>query len=615
MPSILIDDFGTWRPGYGLSTVSIYIAGTNTLADVFTDEDLTLTASNPQTLAERVNTDGISYGRFQVPLYVGVPYELGINSVDRTGVRRPALTTLEGADASLALVTAADGSQANKLEDHLSRRIDVRDYGDFKAVGDTGASRATNTATLTAAIGVAGGRGGARVLLPAGTYQLAAFTIPAGVVLEGEERDATILQSNQGGAVCTIGGDAAGLARLTLDGVTQVVNSIGVSATNHNRIVLDDVVVKRFETGIKRDGGKYSHWRDLTVSDCVTGAKDYATTAELSSNRWEGGGAELCSTIGLDARYDGQAFADNVYTGLVFDTNTGIAARLEGVKESALRECVWTGNTTNLTVLDDSATNQVVGLEITDGAMNTGALSFTGRLENVALRRMTLTNLDVTITTPTFAMLIEDSEESGVAISGAFYAWLRHETGEIGATFGETTGNSATKAWAITLNPGDVTYLEAVVIARQINSVNRAIYNFVASAYRAGSTLDYDTQTGNFTKGHTLTGATSGATATIQSDADSGSTGTLTLLDITGAFVDNEIITDGAGGSATANGALVAVNATISSGPTDLFTPDETNAAWAAAFVANGPEIELRVTGASSATVEWTVKVKVSRNY
>jgi len=64
--------------------------------------------------------------------------------------------------------------------------------------------------------------------------------------------------------------------------------------------------------------------------------------------------------------------------------------------------------------------------------------------------------------------------------------------------------------------------------------------------------LSYGTQTSNFTVGSTLTGATSGATATIIADADAGATGTLTLANIVGEFVSGEIITDaGLPGSAT----------------------------------------------------------------
>jgi hypothetical protein len=74
-----------------------------------------------------------------------------------------------------------------------------------------------------------------------------------------------------------------------------------------------------------------------------------------------------------------------------------------------------------------------------------------------------------------------------------------------------------------------------------------------------GGQLDFDAQTANFTNAAVLTGATSGATATITSHTDLGTTGTLSLAsDITGVFQDNETITDdnGTPGSATVNRTL-----------------------------------------------------------
>lgn len=68
--------------------------------------------------------------------------------------------------------------------------------------------------------------------------------------------------------------------------------------------------------------------------------------------------------------------------------------------------------------------------------------------------------------------------------------------------------------------------------------------------------LAYDAQTVNFTTNRVLTGQTSGATATIRRQTDAGATGTLDLYAITGTFIDNEIITDTNGGSATVNGVI-----------------------------------------------------------
>lgn len=67
--------------------------------------------------------------------------------------------------------------------------------------------------------------------------------------------------------------------------------------------------------------------------------------------------------------------------------------------------------------------------------------------------------------------------------------------------------------------------------------------------------LNFDAQTVDFTIGETVTGGTSGATAVIVDITDNGATGSLILGTITGGpFQDNETITDGLGGSATADG-------------------------------------------------------------
>ena len=66
--------------------------------------------------------------------------------------------------------------------------------------------------------------------------------------------------------------------------------------------------------------------------------------------------------------------------------------------------------------------------------------------------------------------------------------------------------------------------------------------------------LDYDAETGAFTEGETLTGGTSGATATIVKVIDNGTDGTLWINNLSGNFQNDETITDGATGSADANG-------------------------------------------------------------
>lgn len=68
--------------------------------------------------------------------------------------------------------------------------------------------------------------------------------------------------------------------------------------------------------------------------------------------------------------------------------------------------------------------------------------------------------------------------------------------------------------------------------------------------------LSYDGGTGDFTEGETLTGGTSGATATILKVIPGGSPGegVLQLTGIAGEFEDDEALTDSDGGAAIANG-------------------------------------------------------------
>lgn len=125
--------------------------------------------------------------------------------------------------------------------------------------------------------------------------------------------------------------------------------------------------------------------------------------------------------------------------------------------------------------------------------------------------------------------------------------------------------------WTIQTNGKIVTFKSDLTGERLIGTVagsnavwaeyyNNYIYVFGTGALkddisRIGplNTLPYDTQTGNYTVGLTVTGATSGATGIITADVDAGLTGTLTLSNINGHFVDNEIITDTSTGSSMVN--------------------------------------------------------------
>jgi hypothetical protein len=78
--------------------------------------------------------------------------------------------------------------------------------------------------------------------------------------------------------------------------------------------------------------------------------------------------------------------------------------------------------------------------------------------------------------------------------------------------------------------------------------------NFVPVGATAVYALDYDAETAPFTVGETVTGGTSGATGVIIKIMGTSPTGTLWINTLTGNFQDNEVITDGLGGSADADG-------------------------------------------------------------
>lgn len=628
MPAIRVIDFDTWRPGYGLATVQVNKAGSNTAADIFTDESLTLTANNPQTLKEKTD-NGISYGKFSQPIYVGVPYELVINTVDRTGVQRPALTTLDGQDASNSLVTVTGGNTAVAEADRWARKVDVRDYGAFIAVGSQGASASTNNATLVAAIGAATSSGGGYVDVPAGTFQLTNFTVPQGVIIRGGGRGATILQSQQAGNVCTVTGERAGLHRLTLDGINLVGQSVGIYSANAE-IYIDDIEVKRFETGIFQQGAPDANWREIYISNCGTGFKAYGDTnasgggngGDFIHGYWNGGTIDTCSTAGVEFKYVDAKCQNFTLEQVKFDSNTGIAVKVRGARNLKLIDCWFTGNTTDLDVDDGSpvtADNTVIGL-LLHGGMIAGtdsttpsATNLASTLQSVAFIGIDLSDTSINIDTPLHNILAQDCREiTNVTIGGNTpTAWVRSKSGDKGASSGLTTGNAATRAWGITLDPGQTVCLVGKVVARGRSTTDYGLFYIQCFAHRPGATLAYRAQTANFAAGNVITGQTSGATARITADSDSGATGTLTLQDIVGTFLNNEIITDTGSGSATVNGALATSDAALIGSVASLATAQKSDTSWAAVFAADGTDIELQVTGATGKTVEWVTDVTV----
>jgi len=97
-------------------------------------------------------------------------------------------------------------------------------------------------------------------------------------------------------------------------------------------------------------------------------------------------------------------------------------------------------------------------------------------------------------------------------------------------------------------------YGDYFFVVNGIDSMYRFYREIAANfSYNASgtNTIYFNSQTSNFTVGQVLTGGTSGATATITAQTDSGTSGNLTVTPVNGtAFQLGETITDPLGGSA-----------------------------------------------------------------
>ena len=624
MSAVSIVEFDTWRPGYALASVAILQAGTDLLANVYSDEALTAPADNPQILLQQI-VGGVSYGKFAFPLYTNQAYQLQINTVDYTGIVTPPLTTLQGVDASLATVIPTGGSVAGNLDDILGRTVNVRDFGPFLVIGAQGASATTNTTTLSAAIGQATAEGGGTVIVPDGTFGLTSFTIPPGVIVQGQGgwSGATVLQSSLAAAVVTVSGPQAGLKHIALDGLSQVTNSIGLFAEIVDQVVLEDVLIKRFDFGIQLYGGNGNHWKDVWLSDCEIGYQghgysDSGKGGPLEFCRWDGGIVDTCTVAGIEIENYDELCDHHVFNGLQFNSNTGIAFHAIGARSTVLKSCSFLGNTTDLqledgTPLNAALTNTIIGFDATDCSfIGTGigsAINLINTLQYVAFRRCEFTLEVITLTTPSNNVVEQDCRQiSGVTFGGTATAWIISKTYDSGKTIGLTTGNAATRAWSLALNDGQYTLLKARVVARSRSTADYAFYELIIGAWCTAASLLYDTQTANFNPGDIVTGGTSGATARAIAATNSGATGTLSLIDVDGTFVNNETLSDTGGGAALVNGTLSHGTSTLASG-TSVYSIN--NSGFSCAFAVSGQEVFLNVTGLASNNIEWFANVDV----
>lgn len=608
-----------WAFGYPNAVVEVRVAHTTTLAAIYSDEALTEAAENPVTLVPFYDADGNGYGKLEVPLYCGVPFELFVNSTDQSGVFRPGIVSLEGEDASLAEAKPRASTFLRPLTDHVGKEIHAADYGQL------GISADLNTEIITTAIGQAAAYGGGYVVLPPGEIEITTLTLPQGVHLRGQGELTTFLISREATRLVTIAGDDAGLEHLTLDGVLLIANSVGVYADNKS-VYFERCIIQRFEVGLHIRGGIHNHWNHLSIKSCQTGARlkgDLNTGSgsvggPLVHLQWNGGHVETCLQFGIDI-----GFVDDLATNIAlrdihFDSNVDRAVRLQGAQFVEILRCNFADNGTPIDILDatpdeDDEINLTKTVAVNGSRFTTdtqSTLRFEGRCQDVVFTECWFGGITFEMDLPEQHVLLENClNDAATTITGDSTKLISRTKADTGKTVGVTTDGTATKMWSTgLLEPGQMVMLDVSYIANGRNTNTKAKYRRIGTFRKPPSTLAYDGQTANFTVGLILTGDTSGATARIVADSDSGTTGTLTVRDIVGEFLDNEVIRDSATGVAQANGTLTSGGSVAVFGSVETIgTDQEDTAGWDVSLTAVANEVEARVTGAASTTIEWTI--------
>ncbi|MDG4721151.1 hypothetical protein [Thalassospira aquimaris] len=609
-----IADFDTWREGAGGDIVAVYDAGTDELADIYYDEAASIAAPNPITLT----SDSSGRGKFPQPVYVLVTFYLTINDVNQSGAQRIPIVDLSGEDISEATVSVDAETPDIAMRDILKRTVYATSYGSI------GTNAAVNTATITAAIGAASAQGGGRVVLPAGAIKYNTLEIPGFVHITGQGEDITVLQSSVGDRTIELTGDNAGLLNCTLDGLTSVPSSTALYGKALSSTSLSNVKIKRFETGVHFHGAERTLFDQVSVDGCDTAAKLHGDTdapgdgqgSALTQFVWRGGVIRDCTTTGIDLAYVDAVVEHCHFEDLTFIDDVGDALHIKGAKFLQFKNCQWSGGTDNNVKIEDddddtTTENKVRSVRFIDGKMSEGTCVFDGECRDIIFDRFDFKGVTFDPSLPERLITLRDCvEDADVEITGDSVRIARATTSE-GGSSGITSDAVATEAWTYPLEPGQVAYVEGKILAKQQNGKNIGVYHVSATFLRNPAQLNFDNQTADFTVGQIVTDETSGATARIVGQSDSGGSGYIELTDIRGIFLNNATISDPEGGEALVNGSLVEQNVTIKGAQASIRADVEDVAGWGVALNANGGEIRLQVTGAASTIIEWTSHMNV----
>src|ERR1035437_2532133 len=469
--AIRIGEFDLWRPGYGGAVVDIYLPGTTTHASVYTDEALSVVAANPQTLSAMESAGGVRYGKFAAPLYIGQSYYLSIDGIQDTGIVRPAFSALDGEDASDALVTPTGSSYPVAFDDLAGRSVNVANFGVF--VAGAGGVAATNTTTMNLAIAALAS--GGVVNVPPGSYKVNAFNVPQGVIIQGNGIDATDLVSVLGAVSFTITGDYAGFQHNTLDGTSLSASSIAVKSIGHVGVVFNNVKIERFEMGIYIKGGNSFYWNNLTIINVKTAAQLWGETTAFQDLTWTGGLVSTATTLGLDIKYKDHTCQNLTFIGVGFVSCVGAAVNVTGAQNLKFFGCWGDGNTANINITDDSTVltpatqfqNQAIVFQWSGGRINGGTIVATKTAQDVCFKDVSFNNVTITPNTPiAHYFILENCFEEGTVLTCETTKLLRDNTRQNGDSVGVTAAAVATKAWSITLVPGQLVYLVGKVLGK-----------------------------------------------------------------------------------------------------------------------------------------------------
>lgn len=620
-----IPDFDTWRPTYGGASVLVIEGDTTAHAPLYSDPFLSVAIDNPQVLLSFVAEDGIDYGKWAQPVYTYVPYRFTINETNVSGVTRPPVYDIRGVDASKAIAATTRGGRLRLIEDFLDGTIYAENFGSLAE--ENGAE--ANAAVLEAAIGAAAAQGAGEVILPAGRVISTPLTLPLGVVLRGQGMAATTLTITFGAPAVTIGGDGAGFKDLTLDGINLATGSVGVQGIGVVAAVFENVIVKRFDIGVRFRGLTNSAWETLYVTNCVVGMDlrgdtDAAGTAlggVVRGISWTGGGISLCTTAGLKLTFFDALVENIALRGLDIIDNLGDGVLLNGARNVSIdgasriraaegQRAVKIQDDTNLALVAINTTDHITFRQtICDG----GTWLFNGTCASVVLERCDLRAVSLDLSVPDEVIVLDNCiEDADVTLTGDTTKLMRAFVSDDLQVVGNTTDAVPTVAWSVTLESGGFGFYEAEAVAQQQDGIKGGFFWVASGAYRPGATLLFNLQTDNFTAGATLSAATSGATARIMAVTQAAGSGTLTLGDISGTFVNGEVLTDDDGGAARADGTISTSNAALDGGGSTAVRADAliNSAAYDAYWDVSGAKLRLMVVGDTSEAVQWTARVR-----